>query len=125
VKKYTKTDEWLELLEGNKYRFGITDFAQEHLTDIIHVELPECGAEFSKGDVVASVDSTKASAEIYAPVDLKVLEVNERVSDDPSLINADAEGEGYLLIVEVKDPSQLEELMSEEEYKKYLEEREE
>ncbi len=118
--KYTKTHEWVKV-EGNKIRMGITYHAQEQLHDIVYVELPEVGTEVSKGDTLGVVESVKAASDIYAPVTGKVVAVNQDVVDQPELLNQDPY-ENWLVELEINDPSELDDLLSPEEYKKLIEE---
>ncbi len=120
---YTKDHEWA-LQEGSKVRVGISDFAQSELGDIAYVELPEVGTEVSKGDPVCSIDSLKSSSEIYAPVSGKIVEVNETLRNEENceIINSDPLGEGWIFVIEMSNPDELNELMSEDEYKKMVEE---
>jgi len=117
---YSKDHEWVKV-EGDKAYIGITDYAQHSLGNIVYVELPEVGAELSAGDVLGVVESVKAAADVYTPVDGKVLEVNNAIVDDPSLVNNDPYG-SWMALVELKDKSQLDNLMTAEEYKKFLDE---
>jgi glycine cleavage system H protein len=96
---------------------GITDFAQSALGDIVFVDLPEVGDEFEKGDSFGSVESVKAASDVYAPVGGKILEVNENIADDPSLVNADPEGAAWFIKIQVKDPKDLVGLMDAAAYK--------
>ncbi len=122
MKKYTKTHEWVEVIEGNRVRMGITDHAQEQLGDIVYIELPEVGKEVKKGEELTTIESVKSAEEIYAPVSGKVVAVNEELSDHPELINEDAEGKGWIAEMEMSDPKELDELMNKEEYDKFVEE---
>lgn len=122
--KFAKTHEWLRL-QGGKARIGISDYAQSELGDIVYVEAPEVGDEFAKGEELAMIDSAKTTAQIYAPVDCKVIGVNGKLGDKPELVNADPYGEGYMLEVEVKDASQVEEMMDATAYGDYIESGEE
>ncbi len=124
MKKYTKTHEWVEVIEGNKVKVGISDHAQDQLGDIVYIELPEVGAEFKKGDTLTTIESVKSAEDIYAPVSGKVTAVNEELSDHPEIINEDAEGKGWIVEMEMSDPSELDDLMTKEEYEKFLEEEE-
>lgn len=113
--KYTKTDEWAKK-EDNKVREGITDYAQKELKDIVGVELPEVGAEVKKGEAIGTIESVKAVAELYAAVSGKIVEVNERLLDEPELLNKDPYGEGWMVVIEMADPKEYDELLSPEEY---------
>lgn len=117
---YTKDHEWIKV-EGDKAYIGVTDYAQDSLGDIVYVELPDIDDEFEMEDSFAVVESVKAAADIYMPVDGKVLEINEELEDDPGLINEDPY-ENWMILVELEDKSQLDELMDHEEYEKFLEE---
>ncbi len=124
MKKYTKTHEWVEVIEENKVKVGISDHAQDQLGDIVYIELPEVGSEFKKGDTLTTIESVKSAEDIYAPVSGKVTAVNEELSDHPEIINEDAEGKGWIVEMEMSDPSELDDLMTKEEYEKFLEEEE-
>ncbi len=103
--KYTKSDEWYDPQSG---KMGITDHAQEQLSDIVYVEiLVEVGDEISIGDDVASIESVKAAAESYAPVSGKVVAINEALADTPELLNSDPYGEGWLIQVEASEEGEL------------------
>lgn len=120
MKKYSKTHEWVEV-DGKIATLGISNHAQEELGDIVFVELPEIGKEVKKGDVLCSVESVKAASDVYAPVSGKVVEVNTELDSSPELVNQDAEGKGWIVKIEINDESELNDLMSEEEYKKFIE----
>ncbi|UMZ74301.1 glycine cleavage system protein GcvH [Natranaerofaba carboxydovora] len=121
--KYTEDHEWIKVEDGKIY-VGITDYAQEQLGDIVFVELPEENDDFSKDEVICEIESVKAVAEIYAPVTGTILEVNERLVDEPNTINSDPYEYGWLFAMEISDKSELEGLLSVEEYKKHIEEQE-
>ena len=112
----TKTHECI-FKEDDNYVVGITDFAVEQLGDIVFVELPEVGSEFSQGDIFGTIESVKAASEIYAPVSFKVLAVNEETIEKPELLNQNPYQDGWLLKVELLDPSELDTLMEYEDYK--------
>ncbi len=118
--KYSKEHEWVKL-EGNRAYIGITDYAQDALGDIVFVELPEEGAELEAGDVLGAVESVKAASDIYAPVSGKVVEVNEELEDAPEKINEEPY-EAWIAVLEISDSSELEDLLSAEEYEKLCEE---
>ncbi|WP_196259536.1 glycine cleavage system protein GcvH [Pelagibacterium limicola] len=113
--RYTEDHEYIRV-EGKIGIVGISNYAQEQLGDIVFVELPSVGASYKKGDEVAVVESVKAASEIYAPVSGKVVEVNEKLNDEPGLINADAAGGGWLLKIELADEGELDALMDEAAY---------
>lgn len=114
---YTKEHEWVKVSGGKAY-IGITDFAQHSLGDIVFVELPEVDSELSEGDTFGVVESVKAASDVYMPIDGKVLEANETIVDDPALINEDAY-ENWMLLVEISNKSQLDDLMTAEEYEDF------
>lgn len=119
--KYTKTHEYARI-EGNKAYVGITDYAQDQLGDIVFVELPEVGREVKAGEIFATVESVKAVSDCYAPVSGKVTEVNEKLSDAPETLNNDPHGEGWICVIEMSDPAEVEKLMDNVAYEKHLEE---
>ncbi|MCD6216377.1 glycine cleavage system protein GcvH [bacterium] len=118
--KYTKSHEYIKILDGNKIRVGITDHAQNELGDITYVELPDVGAEYSINDPFGVVESVKAVSDIMMPVDGKIVETNAALEDAAELINEDPYEKGWLIVVEMNDPSQLDALMSKEEYEAQL-----
>ncbi len=107
--KYAETHEWIDVKE-EKGRVGISSHAQKELGDIVYVELPKVGQEVKAGEEIAVLESTKAAADIYSPVSGKVTHVNEKVREDPSLMNTDPEGEGYLFELALTHPEELETL---------------
>ncbi len=114
--KYTEDHEWLSL-DGDIVTVGITDHAQEQLGDIVFVELPEVGTLISKDDEVVVIESVKAASDIAAPIDGEIVEVNESLTTSPSKVNDDAEGEAWFFKVKIDDTSQLDQYMSEDDYK--------
>jgi len=119
--KYTKEHEWVRI-DGEEVVFGITDHAQSELGDITFVELPENGTEIKKSESMSTVESVKAASDIYAPVSGKIVEVNQALESSPEVINASPYGDGWLCRVSVSDTSEIEGLMSAEDYGKFLEE---
>ncbi len=119
--KYTKEHEWAKV-EGDVAIVGITDFAQDQLSDIVYVELPEVGAKVRQGEPFGTVEAVKAVSDLYSPVTGEVIEVNQKLADQPELVNQDPYGEGWMIKVKLQDPSEVERLMSAEEYKKLIEE---
>jgi len=119
--KYTKEHEWIRV-EGNVGVIGITDFAQSQLSDIVYVELPEIGTEVKQMESFGTVEAVKAVSDLYSPVSGKVIEVNQKVKDDPSIINKDPYGDGWLIKVEISNPDELNNLLSPEEYEKLISE---
>jgi len=113
--KYTKEHEWIRV-EGSEVVIGITDFAQNALTDVVWVELPENGAMVSSMESFASVESVKSVSEIYAPVGGEVVSVNEDLEDSPELINDDPYGDGWICRIAFSDSSELEVLLDSSSY---------
>lgn len=114
---FTKTHEWVEFLEENVVRIGLTDYAQHELGDLVFVNLPGEGDEIKAGDVFADVESVKAVSNVYSPVTGSVLSVNEDLLDQPELINQ-SPYEAWL--IEVKDITEKEELLSQDEYENFI-----
>lgn len=112
--KYAKSHEWVRV-EGNKAYIGISDYAQEHLGEVVFVELPEVDAEFSAGDQFVVLESVKAVSDVYAPVSGKVVEINEELLDNPGLVN-ESPYESFLVVIEMSDASEVEELLSASDY---------
>ncbi len=119
---YTKDHEWVKV-DGDVVVIGISDYAQHHLGDIVYVELPDVDDEFEKGEDFAAVESVKAASDVYMPVGGKVVAINEELMDDPALLNTDA-FENWLIKAEMADKAELEELMNDEDYEKFLAEEE-
>ena len=117
--KFTEDHEWLKI-EGNTATVGITEHAAHQLGELVFVELPEVGAEFDKGDDAATVESVKAASEVYAPLKGKIIAINDKIVDDPSLVNSDPTGEGWFVKMELSDPSEAESLMDEAAYKAHI-----
>lgn len=117
--KYTESHEWIDL-EDNIGTVGVTNYAQKELGDIVYVELPEVGSIVNVGDEVAVLESTKAAADIYAPVSGRIIEVNEILNNQPEEINISPMDEGWLFKIEVQNPEELDQLMSEKEYKETI-----
>ncbi len=114
--KYTKEHEWLKDNGDGTATIGITDFAQGELGDIVFVELEEAGFEFSQDDTFGTVEAVKTVSELFAPVDGEIIEINEALEDNPELVNDDPFGDGWMIKIKLSDPTQLEELLSAEEY---------
>jgi len=116
--RYTREHEWIDAGAG---KVGITDYAQNTLGDIVFVDLPKVGATIEKGKVFGSVESVKAVSDLYSPVTGTVIEVNEELATAPEKINTDAHG-AWMLKVKIADPSELDGLLSAEDYEKYVKE---
>ncbi|MDW3894927.1 glycine cleavage system protein H [Staphylococcus saprophyticus] len=117
--KYSKEHEWVKV-EGNTVTIGITEYAQGELGDIVFVELPEVDDEINEGDTFGSVESVKTVSELYAPVSGKVLESNEELEDSPEFVNESPYEKAWMVKVELSGESQLEELMSAEQYSEMI-----
>ena len=118
--KFTKDHEWIRI-EGETAVVGITDYAQQQLGDVVFVELPDVGKTLERGKDAAVVESVKAASEVYAPVSGEVVAVNELLSGEPGRVNADAMGEGWFFKLKLSDPNQLDALMNEAAYEKFIE----
>ena len=118
--RFTKEHEWVRL-DGDIATVGITDHAQEQLGDVVFVELPEVGRDVASDEACAVVESVKAASDVYAPLTGKVVETNQSIIDDPSLVNSDAEGEGWFFRVELDDTGSFDALMDQAAYEEYLE----
>lgn len=119
---YTKEDEWVRV-DGSTAVVGITDYAQDSLSDIVFIELPEEGDSFNADDIFGTVESVKAAADLYMPIDGAIVEVNEGLLDSPEVINTAPYSGGWMIKVEIGDESQLSRLMDAEAYEKYCDER--
>ena len=117
--KFTEEHEWLRS-EGDIVVVGITAHASTQLGDVVFVELPEEGATVSKDDEIVVIESVKAASDILAPLDGKIIEINEALSDEPSKVNEDPMGEAWFFKMKPSDPSQVEEYMTEDEYNKLI-----
>jgi glycine cleavage system H protein len=120
ILRYTKDHEWIRL-DGDIAVIGITDYAQSQLGDVVYVELPEIGRRVEKGKEAAVVESVKAASEVYAPVSGEVVETNAAIAAEPAKVNADAEGEGWFIKLKLADPKELDGLLDEAAYKRFVE----
>lgn len=116
---YSKDHQWVRS-EGSDLRIGMTDFSQDELGDIVFVELPEIGTQIEAGEPFGSVESVKTVSELYAPVSGRVVEINELLIEKPELINESPYEKAWMLVIEANDEDELDALMSDEEYKKYV-----
>lgn len=120
---YTDNDEWIRV-EDNTGTVGITDYAQDQLSDVVFLEIiAELEETLDQGDVCATVESVKAAADVYLPVGGTILEVNDDLLDTPELINSDPYGDAWLVKIEIQDASQLDSLLDAQAYQKHCEER--
>lgn len=114
--KFTPDHEWI-LVENDSATVGITQYAQEQLGDVVFVQLPKLGDSFEAGAAAVVVESVKAASEVFTPIKGEIVEVNQGVSDNPSLVNSDPTGKGWLFKVKIADRSQLDKLMDEQAYR--------
>ena len=117
--RYTKDHEWAKL-EGKRARIGITDFAQDQLTDVVYVELPPIGKTVKQGEPIGTVESVKAVSEIFSPITGKVVEVNKALTEKPELVNKDPYSEGWMVVVETAEPAQATALMDAAAYRRHI-----
>lgn len=117
--RYTTEHEWVRM-EGNRARVGITKYAADRLTDIVYVELPEVGREVRFMEPFGVIESVKAASDLYAPLSGRVVEVNERLRDQPELVGQDPYGEGWIIVIEPHDPTELDRLLDAERYRQHI-----
>lgn len=117
--RYTKDHEWTKI-EANRARIGVTDFAQSELTDVVYAELPAIGKTVKQGEVLGTVESVKAVSEIYAPLSGKVVEVNKALDDTPEIVNKDPYGAGWMVVLELSNPSESSGLLDASAYKQLI-----
>jgi glycine cleavage system H protein len=122
--KYHRDHSWVRV-EGKLATVGISDFAQQQLGDIVYVDLPEADTEVDADSELCEIESTKATSPVVSPITGTVTEVNEDLADSPEIINEDPYGNGWLVVVEMSDPTEVGDLMSKSEYEKFLKEEEE
>lgn len=122
--KYTEEHEWVRLEEGNIAYVGITDFAQSELGELVYIEVESVGETLEKGDEFGTVEAVKTTSELYMPVSGKVLEFNLKLDDsegdDPTLVNSDPYGEGWIVKLELSDPEELKELLDAAAYREVV-----
>ena len=118
--RYSTDHEWVRV-EGNRVRVGITDYAQDALGDVVYVEVPDVGAVVEAAAKVSEVESTKSVSDIYAPVTGTVVEVNDDLAENPESLNDDPYGDGWICVIEVDDPTQLDGLLDVEAYRRLIE----
>lgn len=119
--KYHKEHTWVKV-SGSRATIGITDYAQEELGDIVYIDLPETDASVEANQEISEIESTKATSPVIAPVSGTVLEVNEDLADSPEIMNEDPYDKGWIAVLELSDPKELDDLMDSSEYEKMLEE---
>jgi glycine cleavage system H protein len=121
--RYSEEHEWARQ-EDDQVRIGITDYAQHQLGDVVYVELPRPGDSFGQMEAFGVIESVKAASDLYAPVACSVVEVNSELEDAPELVNDDPYGDGWMILVEADDTSELDKLLSPDEYQAMIEEEE-
>lgn len=118
--KHTQNDEWIRV-EGNNGTIGISDYAQNQLSDVVYVEITvSVGETVNQGDTCATLESVKAAADVYMPVSGKVIAINEEIANSPELVNSDPYGAAWLVKVELSDPSELDDLLDAAAYEQKL-----
>ena len=117
--RYTEEHEWVKL-DGNVATVGITDFAQSELGDIVYLEIDTLDTEINSNDVFGTVEAVKTVSDLFMPVNGKVIEVNSSLEDNPEVVNDDPYGDGWIIKIEVPNPSDIDALMSSEEYKNLI-----
>jgi len=119
--KYSEDHAWVKVQDEDLVTIGITDFAQEQLGDLVYIELPKVGHKCSRGDNISVIESVKSASDLVAPVSGEIVEVNDRLEDDPELVSEDSMGEGWFIKVKLSKRSELDELMDEESYQTFIE----
>ena len=118
--KYTEEHEWICPESGNKWRIGLTDYAQSRLGDVVYIDLPSPGNQVEQRQKIGEVESAKAVSEIFTPVSGQVLEINQAVIDEPGLVNQDSYGKGWLVKLELSNLSELDTLMNNDKYDEFV-----
>lgn len=118
---YTKDHEWVRV-SGDQATVGITDHAQQQLGDVVYVELPKVGDKFETSEAFGSVESVKAVSEIYIPISGTVITVNESLNDSPEFVNEDPYGKGWMIVIKLDNPAQVDGLLTAAEYEDYIRE---
>ena len=121
-RKYSKEHEWIKLEEGARGLVGITHFAQDQLGDVVYIDLPVAGTRMEQSAKLGEVESVKAVSDIYSPVSGEIVEVNQDVIDHPEVVNEDPYDRGWLLRVQIQDVSELDDLLTAEQYESFLSE---
>ena len=116
---YTKDHEWI-LIQGNKATVGITEYAQKELGDVVYVDLPKVGSKFAKMEAFGTIEAVKAVSELYCPVAGEVVEVNTSIESDPSVVNKDPYGAGWMIRLKAKNPGELDDLLRPDEYNAHI-----
>jgi glycine cleavage system H protein len=121
---YNREHIWVRV-QGNRGTVGVTDFAQREMGELLFVDLPEEGAQVEKDDVFGTIESSKTVAELHSPLSGGVLSINKDLEEEPSLVNDDPYGNGWLVVIEVEDPKELEDLLNAADYEDFLEQKDE
>ncbi len=121
--RYAENHEWIQVT-GDTATVGISDYAQQELTDVVFVELPEIGDTFAQGEPFAVVESVKAASDVYLPISGEIIEVNDALEDAPELVNDEPYGDGWFIRIKVADPDEMDDLMSPDEYREFVAEQE-
>ncbi|MFH1505135.1 MAG: glycine cleavage system protein GcvH [Candidatus Omnitrophota bacterium] len=119
--KFTKSHEWVKI-EGQTVIVGITDYAQHQLGDIVFIELPQTGVKVQKASQLGTIESTKAASELYAPLSGEVIKVNDQLVNNPQWINESSQDKGWMVKIKIENPTELDSLIDEDTYNKYVEE---
>lgn len=117
---YADSHEWIDSADPENAGVGISDHAQDELTDVVYLELPEVGRQVEKGEAIAVVESVKAANDIFAPVGGEIVAVNEALAEEPGAVNTDPYGEGWMVRIKIGDSSELESLMDAEAYRGHV-----
>ena len=118
--KYTVDHEWV-MIEGERAKVGITDYAQDALGDVVFVDIPELGKRVTVGETVTEVESTKSVSDIYTPLEGEIIEINQELDDSPELLNGDPYGEGWIFILKLSETTSTESLLSAKDYRELVE----
>ncbi|MCS7228448.1 MAG: glycine cleavage system protein GcvH [Candidatus Kryptonium sp.] len=118
--KYTKEHEWIRIEDDSIGVVGITDYAQSELGDIVYVDLPAIGKTVKQLESFGTIEAVKAVSDLFSPISGEIIEVNEKLKDSPDLINKDPYGEGWIIKIKIKDLSELDNLLSAEDYRKLI-----
>ena len=117
--KYTSDHEWV-MIQNDRAKVGITDYAQDALGDVVFVDIPEVGKRVTVGETVTEVESTKSVSDIYAPLEGEIIEINSDLDDSPELLNGDPYGEGWIFILELDEGASTDDLLSANEYRELV-----
>ena len=117
---YTEEHEYVKPMEKNVVRIGITDYAQGELGDVVYVDLPKIGTSFGKMDVFGTIEAVKAVSELFCPVAGDVIAVNEAIAKDPAVVNKDPYGDGWMIQLRIKNPAELDQLLSASDYAQHV-----